>query len=144
MSTSRTGAKGGGIRKQYISTPVGSMKATKRRIKQNPHSRVRMQFYSRAEARKFAEKHFRMRTRASHFIGAFIWRMTRAIKGAIGAPIVADNRRLGNAIGVKALQYGERGQSGVSVQAMYGYKHATTAAKKVTTEQSANQLEHYN
>jgi hypothetical protein len=102
-----------------------------------------MQFYSRAEAKKFVEKHFAMRVRASHFIGAFIWRMTRAIKGAIGAPAVADNKRLGNAITVNALQYGERGQSGVSVQAMYGYKHATTAAKKVTTEQSANQLEQW-
>jgi hypothetical protein len=111
--------------------------------KDQQRARKRVGFYTREQAKKFSIKHFSMRMRASNFIGAFIWRMTGAIKGAMGSPAVANNRRLGNAIGVQALQYGEKGQSGVSVQAMYGYKHATTAAKTVSTEESANRLERW-
>lgn len=158
MSTSRTGGKGGGIRRPYILTNIGWLRATKKRRKFWTTMPIRMRFYSREEAKKFAQRHFALRSRANKWIGSFIWKMKNSIKGVGSADIeeVPYNSRLGSKIFVFLTQYGGRGaisrtlgfgrnvgQAGVSIRALYNYKHATTAAKTVTTEQSANQLEQW-
>jgi hypothetical protein len=113
-----------------------------KRIKgQTFRKQARMQYYSRIEAADFAKKHFDMRRRAKHFIGAFIYAMGKALDvaaGSRGGQLTTQNIRLSKT--VKAFAYAVEGM-GVSVVAQYGYKHETTAGKKKTTLESAMGME---
>ena len=104
-----------------------------------------MQFYSRAEAKMFYRKHFDLRKRASRFLAAFLWKMKQELNDAadsFGGTVQDANQRLGKAINAQAYGTSEGSDViGVGVSAQYGYKHETTAAKKVTTQTSANRLE---
>ena len=100
-----------------------------------------MQHYSRMEADIFAKKHFDMRRRARHFIGAFIYSMGKALDVAAeskGGNLTTDNSRLSKAVKSFAQSVGDMG---VSVVGQYGYKHETTAGKKKTTLESARGME---
>jgi hypothetical protein len=149
LSSSKFGGRRGGQKKPYrvARTSDGkriSRRATARQVSSGKH-RIRMQWYSRKEAAKFVDKHFRMRHRASRWIGAFLHRMNAEIKGQGFREIGVDaNQRASRAI---SAAYEEAAATKdrptlVSVAASYGYARATTAAKQSNVE-SANRVERH-
>ena len=111
----------------------------------NVRTRAAYRFYSRDEARKFAINHFRTRYKAVRFIGSFVGAAKKAVdriaKGPRAGSIENDNRRLSGIIPAKAQATGSWPTVGAEVSTSYAYKHSTTAAKKVTTEASAERVE---
>ena len=107
--------------------------------------RGRFGFYSREQARAFAVRHFDMRKRAARWLGAFLGAMKRRVnqQGDMGGGTVEnENKRLGGAVQTGLFTTGDKTATfGITAVGQFSYKHATTAAKKVTTEESANRLE---
>jgi hypothetical protein len=155
MSSGKHGERGGGQRKEYGTHAMGQHWVTGKRrkngtrapshwkqdvSKEQVRGRKAMLFYTRDEARRFAVKHFDMRKRTARFIGSFLGAMKREINANVeesGGKIVGENKRLSELIKTTSFSIGD----GIGVLAQYGYKHETTAAKKVTTQESANRLE---
>ena len=136
------------IKERTVHYKNGSVRTFAARMTTHARERSALQFYSREEARIFATKHFDMRKRAARFLGAFLGKMKQRINyssglGGVGSggEIPGENKRLGNAVSTALYETQSGVIAGVKVLGVYGYKHATTAAKKVTTEESANRLE---
>jgi hypothetical protein len=140
LSSSKVGGSRGGQKRPYrmaIKSSNGNVwkRATIRQAGSGKH-RIRMQWYNKQEARKYALNHFKLRHKSAGWIGAFIWRMAREIKGQVGGELpVNSNQRAARAIGAAFEEVAgtDASPSVVSVRSNYDYARQVTRAKQPNT-----------
>lgn len=137
MSSGKYGEPRSGKRKPYrvMRKKDGSrrwMAATQKMIASGKTG-MRMRWYSRAEAQRFARRHVVLRQKSSHWISAFFYRMDRMMKTQVGGQQVKE----GNARAARAIQAVYNEQAGgngkpsvVAMRSHYDYARATTRAKQ--------------
>jgi hypothetical protein len=140
LSSSKVGGSRGGQKRPYraaIKSSKGNVwkRATIRQAASGKH-RIRMQWYNKQEARNYALNHFKLRHKSAGWIGAFIWRMAREIKGQVGGELpVTSNQRAARAIGAayEEVAGNDVSPSVVSVRSNYDYARQVTRAKQPNT-----------
>jgi hypothetical protein len=140
LSSSKVGGSRGGQKRPYrmaVKSSKGNVwkRATIRQAASGKH-KIRMQWYNKQEARKYAINHFKLRHKSAGWIGAFIWRMAREIKGQVGGELpVNTNQRASRAIGAAYEEVAgtDKSPSVVSVRSDYDYARQLTRAKKENT-----------
>jgi hypothetical protein len=144
LSSSKVGSRWGAKKRPYrmaIKSSKGNVwkRATIRQVASGKH-KIRMQWYNKEDARNYALRHFKLRHKSSGWIGAFIWRMTREIKGQVGGELpVTSNQRAARAIGAAYEEVAgtDASPSVVSVRSNYDYAREVTRAKKPNTWSAA-------